>query len=364
MRSASPLAKLETKVYAGHSMLEPERTPPRQILETLPIFPLPNVVFLPGMVLPLNVFEPRYLDLVDHVLDAGKHVGVPLLRPHASLLEPEDLELPVHACGDERPPIEAVFGVGRLLAHQRLPDGRRFIRLEGLGRVHVLGEAVQEHSFRCVRVRALPEDLPRDLHAFEVLKAQIERMAETFDEDDREMIHAVLELDDVRVIIYAIASLVPNIELMRAVKRGLAPGEHLPHLRLQQRCLSALDADQRVALLSDRAQLLIEMLGESGSFPVSVLNPRERRQRPGCSARSRARRFGRAPRRTRTAHRPSAPPSPVRCWYTRPTYVGSRAGPRHSPRPARTPPCAGSEPRTSPSRLRRLPSRSDHTNVG
>ena len=46
----------------------------------MPLFPLPNVVLLPGMVLPLNVFEPRYLELVDHVLDGGMHIGVPLLR--------------------------------------------------------------------------------------------------------------------------------------------------------------------------------------------------------------------------------------------------------------------------------------------
>ncbi len=253
-------------------MLEVERTPPREILDALPLFPLPNVVFLPGMVLPLNVFEPRYLDLVDHVLENGMHIGVPLLRPHPSLLEIDDLDLPVHDCGDERPPIEAVFGIGQLIAHQRLPDGRRFIRLEGLGRVRARAEGKQKHSFRCVSVESLPEDPPRDLHALEVLKAQVERMAETFDEDDRQMIHAVLELDDSRVIVYAIASLVPNIELMRAVKRGLAPGGHLPHLRLQQRCLAAPDADQRVALLSERAQLLIDVLGESGSFPVSMLN--------------------------------------------------------------------------------------------
>src|SRR3546814_20044152 len=63
---------------------------------------------LPGMVLPLNVFEPRYLELVDHVMQGGMHIGVPLLRPDPSLLEPADLELPLHDPGDGRPAIEAV----------------------------------------------------------------------------------------------------------------------------------------------------------------------------------------------------------------------------------------------------------------
>jgi uncharacterized protein len=247
-------------------MLDMDRLPAPEILAALPIFPLPNVVFLPGMVLPLNVFEPRYLDLVDHALDGGMHVGIPLLRPDPSLLEPSDLALPLHDPGDDRPAIEAVFGVGRLIAHQRLPDGRRFIRVEGLGRVRVLDEHPPcERSFRQVTVEALPERAPDDLHALDILKAQIERMAETFDEDDRQMIHTVLDLDDPRIIVYAIASLVPNVELMHAVRRGRPLGETMPHLRLQQRCLSAEDADRRVELLSCRAQTLIHLLDESNS---------------------------------------------------------------------------------------------------
>lgn len=254
-------------------MLDQDRQPAPRILECLPIFPLPNVVFLPGMVLPLNVFEPRYLELVDHVLEDGMHVGVPLLRPDPSLLEDEDLRLPLHDPGDERPAIEAVFGIGQLIGHQRLPDGRRFIRLEGLGRVRALEELPQgRRAYRRLAVEALPETMPENGHALEVLKAQVERMAETFDEDDREMIHSVLELDDERVIVYAIASLVPNVELMRAVRRGRPLGGAMPHLRLQQRCLAAHDTDARIRLLSNRAQTLIDVLGESGSFPVSSLN--------------------------------------------------------------------------------------------
>jgi hypothetical protein len=59
----------------------PTQSQSAQVLSSLPIFPLPNVVLLPGMVLPLNVFEPRYLELVDFVREHGQHIGVPLLRP-------------------------------------------------------------------------------------------------------------------------------------------------------------------------------------------------------------------------------------------------------------------------------------------
>jgi Lon protease-like protein len=234
--------------------------PGHEILRALPVFPLPNVVFLPGMVLPLNVFEPRYLDLVDHVLEGGQHIGVPLLRDGGK--DGKESELPE---------FEQVFGIGKLVAHHRLPDGRRFIRLEGLGRVQVLEELPFEHRFRRVRVRPLPEEAPIDMDAFEILKAQVERMARTFDEDEQEMVCSVLRLEDPRVIIYAIASLVPNVELLRAAELGRQLSPRC-QLELQQECLDARTADERIHLLLERAEDLIDELGSSGVFPATMLN--------------------------------------------------------------------------------------------
>ena len=145
------------------------------------------------------------------------------------------------------------------------------IHANGDGAVEVALNAVayaQEH----VDPELATEVRPQIIHAQVTSPEQIERMAETFDDDDRDMIHSVLHLEDPRVIIYAIASLVPSVEVMRAVKRGRPMGTAVPHLRLQQRCLSAVDADGRIALLNARAQTLIDVLGESGSFPVSSLN--------------------------------------------------------------------------------------------
>ena len=241
-------------------MLDPDRMPSVEVLSALPIFPLPNVVFLPGMVLPLNVFEPRYLDLVDHVMESGTgHIGVPLLA-HS----PREPGVPAS--------IEPVFGLGRLVFHRRLPDGRRFIRLEGLGRVQVAEELPQQHRFRQVMARALHEDPPQDQNAFEILKAQIERMARTFDDEDREMVHSILRLEDQRVVTYAIAALIPNVELMRAGELGLDPNKRCPQLSFQQRCLSAEKADDRVDLLLQRSAALITELADSGRFPSAMMN--------------------------------------------------------------------------------------------
>lgn len=242
-------------------MLDLQRTPPAEVLAALPVFPLPNIVFLPGMVLPLNVFEPRYLELVDHVLEGGMHIGVPLLRPGP---------FPTGVA----PRFEPIFGIGRLIFHHELPDGRRFIRLEGLGRVETIEELPQDRDYRRVRVRDLAEDLPRDHNAFEVLKAQVERMARTFDDEDREMVHSILRLDDPRVIMYAFAALLPNVELLKAAELGQEPmfGHPCPYLEFQQQCLAAPDADARTELLMSRAASLLDELGESGRFPVAIMN--------------------------------------------------------------------------------------------
>lgn len=47
----------------------------------VPLFPLPNVILLPGLVLPLYVFEPRYRDLLAHVRRTGEPFGITRLNP-------------------------------------------------------------------------------------------------------------------------------------------------------------------------------------------------------------------------------------------------------------------------------------------
>lgn len=239
-------------------MLEDESWPEGRVLDALPVFPLPNAVLLPGMVLPLNVFEPRYLELVDHALDNGQQVGVPLLRPGWQ------------GEYDERPPVEPVFGVGKLVSHQRLPDGRRFIRLVGLGRVKSLAELPARASFRELEVEALPESDPTDLHRVEVLEAQLERIASTLDSDDMRMVQCVLEIPDARLRVYAIAAIMPTLGY--ATHADVVAQGRPMLLEMQQRCLDAEDADERVDHLIECAVTICDALGDSGRFPTSLVN--------------------------------------------------------------------------------------------
>lgn len=228
--------------------------PGPDVLSALPIFPLPNVVLLPGMVLPLNVFEPRYLALVDHVLAGGQHIGVPLLRPGYEV----DYK--------GRPPIEPIFGLGRLLSHHRFADGRRMIRLAGLGRVRLLRELPPRCEFREVEAEPLAEDAPVDQHTLEILRAQIERLTGLCP-DVCESIRSLLSIPDPRIFAYAVSALLPGLELRTG---ELTDGTCRGPVRVLQSCLAAETSDQRIHFLVERTSEAITRLG--GDTRRALLN--------------------------------------------------------------------------------------------
>lgn len=237
-------------------MLNDDRTPGVRVLEALPIFPLPNAVLLPGMLLPLNVFERRYLELVDHALETSRIIGIPLLRPG------------YEATYEGRPEIEPIFGIGPMVSHQRLPDGRRFIRLEGMHRVRVVREHPPRASFRELEVELLPEQPPQDTHQLDVLLAQLERIAATLRPEDRQLVESVLGIPERDSMIYAMAAILPTLI------PSPAPAERRrsPMLDLQQRCLAAETADLRVEHLLDAAAGICDRLLDTGRFPRTVMN--------------------------------------------------------------------------------------------
>lgn len=94
----------------------------------IPLFPLPGVVLLPGTILPLHIFEPRYRTMVVDALEGNRTIGMAMMKP-----------------GWERsgavPPIFSVGGAGRIVEAERLPDGRYDIVLEGEFRYRVVEES-------------------------------------------------------------------------------------------------------------------------------------------------------------------------------------------------------------------------------
>jgi Lon protease-like protein len=136
----------------------------RDICRTLPIFPLPRTVLMPGAVLPLHVFEPRYRALVADCLGSHHVMGVATLRPG---YEPD-----YHGA----PAVWSDVGVGQVVSHQPFPDGRSNIVLQYVGRVRIVRELPTASLYRVVEGEVVEDDergLDDAVRALKVLVLQL-----------------------------------------------------------------------------------------------------------------------------------------------------------------------------------------------
>lgn len=108
----------------------------------IPVFPLRGAILLPRASLPLNVFEPRYLAMVDWALRHDRVIGV--IQPSGGS---EDEESPLGKDFDLR----EIGCVGRLTSYQELDDGRFIITLTGIARFRVLSELSSDTPFRVMQ---------------------------------------------------------------------------------------------------------------------------------------------------------------------------------------------------------------------
>ncbi len=113
-------------------------------LGAMPVFPLRGVVLFPGALLPLHVFEPRYRAMLDDCL-----------ATHRCMAMAYELDVPPGG-GEAAPPIARVAGVGIIVQHAGLPDGRSNIVLEGRLRV-ALEELPFVPPYRQARASVLEE---------------------------------------------------------------------------------------------------------------------------------------------------------------------------------------------------------------
>lgn len=108
-----------------------------------PMFPLPQIVFFPGTVLPLHIFEPRYRAMIQDVRRENLPIIMGNLRAERRL-DPLG-----------RPEVASVAGIGTMKSCEELPDGRFLIELSGVSRVRILSEHGQEKLYRRVSFELL-----------------------------------------------------------------------------------------------------------------------------------------------------------------------------------------------------------------
>lgn len=110
----------------------------------LAVFPLPGAVLFPGTLMPLHIFEPRYRHMTADVLAGNHQLSVALIQEGP----------PVDEHG--HPPFAGVAGVGEIIDHRELPDGRYNILVLGRARAE-LDELPFEAPYRRARAELLDD---------------------------------------------------------------------------------------------------------------------------------------------------------------------------------------------------------------
>ncbi len=113
---------------------------PDDLTEIIPVFPLPGALLLPRGQMPLNIFEPRYLAMIDDALRSG-HRLIGMIQP--------DVAHPGH---EEKPNLFSVGSVGRITQLAESGDGRYLLHLTGIARFRVVEELAADTAYRQARV--------------------------------------------------------------------------------------------------------------------------------------------------------------------------------------------------------------------
>ena len=103
--------------------------------ETIPVFPLSGVLLFPRWSLPLNIFEPRYLNMIDDAMSGHRIIGM------------------IQSNGDDRvhPSLANTGCAGRITSYSETDDGRYLISLTGICRFNIDEELILETPYRQVR---------------------------------------------------------------------------------------------------------------------------------------------------------------------------------------------------------------------
>ena len=117
---------------------------PADLPEVIPVFPLPGALLLPRGQMPLNIFEPRYLSMVDDALRDG-HRLIGMIQPDIT-----------HSQSEEMPVLFHVGCVGRITQLAESGDGRYILELTGVSRFRVVEEMTVLTAYRQCRVDYFP----------------------------------------------------------------------------------------------------------------------------------------------------------------------------------------------------------------
>ncbi len=117
---------------------------PSDLPEIIPVFPLSGALLLPRGQMPLNIFEPRYLAMIDDAFRDG-HRLIGMIQPDVT-----------HSPSEQQPVLFRVGCVGRITQLAESGDGRYLIELTGVSRFRIVDELTVSTAYRQCRVDYFP----------------------------------------------------------------------------------------------------------------------------------------------------------------------------------------------------------------
>ena len=106
--------------------------------KTIPVFPLSNFIIFPKTTVPLNIFEPRYIDMINDTMKLDKVIG---------MIQPRNTNIK-----DNVPELYEVGCLGKIITFKETEDGRFFIELKGILRFEKITEINSDKKYRSLEV--------------------------------------------------------------------------------------------------------------------------------------------------------------------------------------------------------------------
>ena len=117
---------------------------PSDLPNIIPVFPLPGALLLPRGQMPLNIFEPRYVVMIDDALRSGLRL--------IGMIQPD----PAHPGPEDKPTLFKIGCVGRITQLAETGDGRYLLQLTGIARFRIEEEIEAPTAYRQCKVSYSP----------------------------------------------------------------------------------------------------------------------------------------------------------------------------------------------------------------
>ncbi len=110
-----------------------------ELPNTIPVFPLSNFIIFPKTSVPLNIFEPRYIEMINDSMKTNKLIG--MIQPKSINVEKSSI-----------PPLHKIGCLGKITSFKETEDGRYLIELKGIIRFKIMKEKENNKPYRTCEI--------------------------------------------------------------------------------------------------------------------------------------------------------------------------------------------------------------------